>query len=113
MTNFVILTNHFNNASDRSYFNFTFIFKYDKTIDPVKTAVIWPEPKQPVSKMKTDPVNRYQQYAQQWNKSKVPEEKTHKNLRWSIREQMLYKDIIYEVCMYVGYYSAVTMNPVF
>ena len=87
--------------------------KYDKTIDPVKTAVIWPEPKQPVSKMKTDPVNRYQQYAQQWNKSKVPEEKTHKNLRWSIREQMLYKDIIYEVCMYVGYYSAVTMNSVF
>lgn len=63
----------------------------------MKSAVIWPEPKAPVSRMKTDPVSRYQQYQEQWNKTKVPEEKKHKMLRWTVREQMLYKDIIYEV----------------
>ena len=39
---------------------------------------------------KTDPVNRLQMYQQSWNKHKRPEEKSHKCLRWNIREQMLY-----------------------
>lgn len=65
----------------------------------MKSAVIWPEPKSVASRntTKTDPVNRFQQYQQEWSKSKVPEEKKHKNLRWAVREQMLYKDVIYEV----------------
>ena len=69
-------------------------------MDPVKSAVIWPEPRPVTSRhlVKTDPVNRFLQYQQEWSKSKVPEEKKHKNLRWAVREQMLYKDIVYEVC---------------
>lgn len=68
-------------------------------MDPVLSAVIWPESKPIQSRyaQKSDPVSRYQQYQAKWRKSKVPEEKKHKELRWNIREQMLYKDIVYEV----------------
>ncbi|XP_067942231.1 centriolar and ciliogenesis-associated protein HYLS1-like [Watersipora subatra] len=72
--------------------------RYDKSVDPVRSAVIWPEPKPITSRnlVRSDPVNRYLRYQQEWHKTKVPEEKKHKNLRWSVREQMLYKDVIYE-----------------
>jgi hypothetical protein len=32
-----------------------------------------------------------------WNKQKVPGEKRHNDLRWSIREQMLEKHVIVKV----------------
>jgi len=78
--------------------------QYDKSVDPVRSAVIWPEVKPVVSRnmVKTDPVSRYQSYQQEWAKSKVPEEKKHKELRWAVREQMLYKDVIYEVSIGQG-----------
>lgn len=43
---------------------------------------------------KTDPVTRHQMYAAQWKTIKAPGERSHKGLRWHIREQMLYKDDI-------------------
>ena len=45
---------------------------------------------------KTDPVSRFQQYKQSWDSQKAPGEKQHKNLRWSVREQMLYHDEVVE-----------------
>ncbi len=48
---------------------------------------------------KNDPVDRYQQYKQSWTAQRAPGEKTHKHLRWSVREHMLYHD---EVVQKVG-----------
>ena len=44
--------------------------------------------------VKSNPVNRFHEYNRLWNKQKVPGEKKHTDLRWSIREQMLVKDVI-------------------
>lgn len=41
---------------------------------------------------KADPVSRYQKYRQSWNACKAPGERTHHQLRWDIREQMLQQD---------------------
>ncbi|XP_077965918.1 uncharacterized protein LOC120335581 [Styela clava] len=41
---------------------------------------------------KSDPVNRYHQYRDVWNSIKAPGEKSHKDLRWEVKAQMLYKD---------------------
>ncbi|XP_043916464.1 hydrolethalus syndrome protein 1 isoform X2 [Protopterus annectens] len=40
---------------------------------------------------KTDPVAKYFQYKQDWDSFKAPGEKNRKELRWCIREQMLYQ----------------------
>jgi hypothetical protein len=42
-------------------------------------------------------MQRYQDYNKLWKKQKVPGEKSHNDLRWSIREQMLVKDVIVKV----------------
>lgn len=41
---------------------------------------------------KTDPVSRHRMYQAAWNAKKAPGEKTRKDLRWNVREQMMYKD---------------------
>ncbi|XP_078458638.1 centriolar and ciliogenesis-associated protein HYLS1 isoform X1 [Lampetra planeri] len=41
---------------------------------------------------KTDPVAKYLQYKQEWENFKPPGECNRKNLRWNIREHMLYKE---------------------
>ena len=41
---------------------------------------------------KSDPVARFQQYNHSWKNQKAPGERQHKNLRWSVREHMLYHD---------------------
>jgi hydrolethalus syndrome protein 1 len=43
---------------------------------------------------RTNPVQRFHEYSKLWNKQKMPGEKKHNDLRWSIREQMLTKDVI-------------------
>lgn len=43
---------------------------------------------------KANPVNKFHEYNKLWNKQKMPGEKKHNDLRWSIREQMLAKDVI-------------------
>lgn len=45
-------------------------------------------------KKKSNPVTKFQQYEKLWKAQKVPGEKKHSDLRWSIREQMLAKDVI-------------------
>ncbi|XP_029462693.1 hydrolethalus syndrome protein 1 [Rhinatrema bivittatum] len=40
---------------------------------------------------KTDPVAKYQQYKRGWDAFQAPGEKDRKDLRWDMREQMLYK----------------------
>nr|XP_033803053.1 hydrolethalus syndrome protein 1 [Geotrypetes seraphini] len=40
---------------------------------------------------KTDPVAKYQQYKRGWDAFQAPGEKDRKELRWGMREQMLYK----------------------
>lgn len=40
---------------------------------------------------KTDPVAKYFEYKRNWDTFKTPGEKDRKELRWGIREQMLYK----------------------
>jgi len=47
--------------------------------------------------MKTNPMQKFHQYKKMWNKQKVPGEKTHNDLRWSIREQMLEKHVFVKV----------------
>ena len=46
---------------------------------------------------KTNPMQKFHQYKKMWNKQKVPGEKTHNDLRWSIREQMLEKHVFVKV----------------
>lgn len=46
---------------------------------------------------KSNAVNKYHEYAKIWSKQKAPGEKSHKDLRWSIREQMLEKEVIVKV----------------
>jgi len=41
---------------------------------------------------KHDPVSRYQSYRHSWTSCRAPGEKTHKNLRWGVREKMLCHD---------------------
>lgn len=43
---------------------------------------------------KNNVVNKYHEYAKLWSKQKAPGEKSHKDLRWSIREQMLEKEVV-------------------
>jgi hypothetical protein len=49
------------------------------------------------SSVKANPVKKYQDYQKMWNRHKVPGEKKHSDLRWSIREQMLEKHVIVKV----------------
>ncbi|XP_078492101.1 uncharacterized protein LOC100179155 [Ciona intestinalis] len=41
---------------------------------------------------KVDPVNKYHQYKEFWSNIKAPGEKSHKNLRWEVKAQMMYKE---------------------
>jgi len=45
---------------------------------------------------KTDPVARYQAYQHGWSTCRAPGEKAHKQLRWGVREKMLYHDQVIE-----------------
>jgi hydrolethalus syndrome protein 1 len=45
---------------------------------------------------KTDPVMRYQSYQRCWTSYRAPGEKAHKQLRWGVREKMLYHDQVVE-----------------
>lgn len=38
---------------------------------------------------KSDPVQRYHEYRRFWDAFKAPGEKSHKNLRWMVRERMM------------------------
>jgi hypothetical protein len=49
------------------------------------------------SSIKANPVKKYQDYQKMWNRHKMPGEKKHSDLRWSIREQMLEKHVIVKV----------------
>ena len=40
-----------------------------------------------------DSVQLYSYYRQQWASQRAPGEKTHQRLRWSIRDQLLQKDV--------------------
>lgn len=60
------------------------------------TTVIRPMTTHPNDVKKTDPVSKYQQYRQSWKSQRAPGEKSHKNLRWQVREQMLYHDEVVE-----------------
>jgi hydrolethalus syndrome protein 1 len=42
---------------------------------------------------KTNPMQKFHQYKKFWNNQKTPGEKSHNDLRWSIREQMLEKHV--------------------
>lgn len=66
--------------------------------DPRPASVILRPTNHPHSKnlRKSDPVARYQQFRRSWSQQRVPGEKTHKNLRWNIREQMLSQDQVIE-----------------
>ncbi|XP_022107492.1 hydrolethalus syndrome protein 1-like [Acanthaster planci] len=57
-------------------------------------SFIRPDSAQPRTKhdMKTDPVSRHQMYKAAWSSHRAPGEKNRNDLRWSIREQMMYKD---------------------
>ena len=41
---------------------------------------------------KCDPVAQFQKYNQAWSSQRAPGEKSHSQLRWGVREQMLYQD---------------------
>nr|XP_002126027.1 hydrolethalus syndrome protein 1 homolog [Ciona intestinalis] len=41
---------------------------------------------------KVDPVNKYHQYKEFWSNIKAPGEKSHRNLRWEVKAQMMYKE---------------------
>jgi hydrolethalus syndrome protein 1 len=45
---------------------------------------------------KNDPVARYQEYQHCWTACRAPGEKAHKQLRWGVREKMLYHDQVVE-----------------
>lgn len=47
-----------------------------------------------VRSFKSNPVNKYHEYKKLWTKQKGPGEKSHADLRWSIREQMLEKHVV-------------------
>ena len=57
-------------------------------------AVIRPMSCEPHMKniKKSDPVQRYQKYRQSWDMCRAPGERSHNQLRWDIREQMLHHD---------------------
>lgn len=46
---------------------------------------------------KSDPLRLYEKYRKTWTKQKAPGEKNHKDLRWSVREQMLEKHVVVKV----------------
>ncbi|XP_064484053.1 uncharacterized protein LOC135396798 [Ornithodoros turicata] len=54
-----------------------------------ETKVRWEK-----GKYKCDPVTRYHEYRRVWEKYKVPGEKSHSQLRWNVRAQMLRKDVV-------------------
>jgi hydrolethalus syndrome protein 1 len=41
---------------------------------------------------KVDPVNKYHKYKEFWSTVKAPGEKSHKELRWEVKAQMMYKE---------------------
>lgn len=41
---------------------------------------------------KVDPVNKYHKYKELWTSVKAPGEKSHKELRWEVKAQMMYKE---------------------
>jgi len=41
---------------------------------------------------KVDPVNKYHKYKELWTSVKAPGEKPHKELRWEVKAQMMYKE---------------------
>ena len=45
---------------------------------------------------KTDVVNKHKHYRDRWSSQKAPGEDRHHDLRWSVREQMLYHDDVVE-----------------
>ncbi|XP_033636363.1 hydrolethalus syndrome protein 1 homolog isoform X1 [Asterias rubens] len=59
-------------------------------------SFIRPDSAQPRTKhdKKTDPVSRHQMYRAEWNSHRAPGEKNRNDLRWNIREQMMYKDTV-------------------
>ncbi|XP_038075705.1 hydrolethalus syndrome protein 1-like isoform X2 [Patiria miniata] len=59
-------------------------------------SFIRPDSAQPRTKhdKKTDPVSRHQMYKAEWSNHRAPGEKNRNDLRWSIREQMMYKDTV-------------------
>ncbi|CAD5123882.1 DgyrCDS12189 [Dimorphilus gyrociliatus] len=69
------------------------MFRIDENFDRPR-SVIKPMMINPHNKnvRKCDPVAKHQKYAEIWKKQKAPGEKQHKELRWNIRELMLYKD---------------------
>lgn len=69
------------------------MFKVDDSYDRPK-SIIKPMTTNPHNKnvRKCDPVSQHKKYAEIWKKQKAPGEKQHKELRWNIRELMLYKD---------------------
>ena len=57
---------------------------------------------------KSDPVARYQKYSNSWKSQKAPGERAHSNLRWSVREHMLYHDqVVQKVSIYTGGSSSI------
>ena len=43
---------------------------------------------------KNDPVSNYQKYKNSWQSQRAPGEKHHKELRWNVKEHMMYHDQI-------------------
>lgn len=64
--------------------------------DPRPASVILRAPDHTKPVRKSDPVARYQQFRRSWSQQRAPGEKTHKNLRWNVREQMLSQDQVIE-----------------
>lgn len=64
--------------------------------DPRPASVILRAPDHTKVTRKSDPVARYQQFRQSWSQQRAPGEKSHSNLRWSVREQMLSQDQVIE-----------------
>lgn len=58
-----------------------------KSSRPTKSSL--GRPKKQVKLTKHDPVARYHEYKEGWNKMKVPGENGREHLRWAIREKML------------------------
>lgn len=54
-----------------------------------QTKVLWER-----GRHKGDPVARYHEYRRVWEKYKAPGEKSHAQLRWNVRAQMLRKDVV-------------------
>lgn len=43
---------------------------------------------------RSDPVSKYQSYQKSWQSYRAPGEKLHKQLRWAVRDKMLYHDTV-------------------